>query len=335
VKKKLEIQTIVILLCALGIAASWIGIQVAKDSLGGWTEPYEFHFTANDLLGLGPRSELRCAGAVIGHVRKVTSGITPDGVPQFMIVAGIGRDFSAWPYAPHGIVMFSVVQSALSPSWINLDLDSKPDAVRPREPKDGPPPVLPLEREQSKADLDEIEGRVNQVISQLTEPQNGNSLSAINELAQVIHHLDGVAASLDGQPLSTGTNPATPSPLDRLVLNLDASTGNLKNMTASLDKTVGQGGELDHTLTTLTDSLLRIQKLTDEMTKTIDRLNLKIDVTIGKMNGVLDETAGTMTTLQEKADRLGDTFVGRMLIAKPGKKSTPAPTPEKATHPSH
>ncbi len=114
-KKKLELQTIVVLLCALGIAGSWIGIQIARDTIGKWSEAHELWFTTGNLLGLGPRSELRCAGAVIGHVRAVKSGMGADGTPQFTIIAGVGRDFASWGFAPRGTVELGVVESALSP----------------------------------------------------------------------------------------------------------------------------------------------------------------------------------------------------------------------------
>ncbi len=187
--------------------------------------------------------------------------------------------------------------------------------------------MLQLDREQSQTDLAQIEARIDRAVAQLSEPQGGNALSTLAELAQVVRRLDGVAASLDGDTVTNATDPAKLPPIDRLLLNLEASTTNLKTMTASLGTTVGQGGQLDHTLATLTDSLVRIGKMTDEMTKTVDHLNLRIDTTLGKMNGVLDESSATMTTLQGKADRLGDTFLGRMIIAKPDKKSTPTPTP--------
>ena len=337
-KKKLEVQTIIVLLIVLGIAGSWIGIQISKDSLGVWSEGAELHFTTQDLLGLGPRSALQCAGGTVGHVRKVTPSLGPDGAPHFVIVAGVKREFAAWKFAPLGIVKVSVVPSALAPSAINLELSTAPDAAQPRLPKDGTPPVLKLEKDdKSKNELADVAkqyrdlgARIDDTIRHFTDPKNGRQKSVMQELAEslpaassALLKFDDVIASLGGQSRSTETDPAKRPPLDRLLLNLDGTTSNLKNMTASLDKTAGEDGKLDHTLTTLTTSLLRLQTLTDEMAKTVTNLNLKVDTSLRKVNGLLDETTGTMSTLHRKVEGLGDTFVGRMLI----KKKEPAPTP--------
>jgi ABC-type transporter Mla subunit MlaD len=332
---KLETQVLLVLLCVIGIAGAWIGIEVARDSFGIITEPYELHLETADLLGLGPRSEVHCAGALIGHVREIVTTIGADGLPHFTIIAGVRREYSSWRFAPHGIAMAGVVQSALSPSWVNLVASNTPDAVQARRPKDGLPPTLRLERDQSSPDFSRIAERIDHAVDELTGPQTNGAPSAIQELTQAIHHLNGLAASLDGQSLSTETDPAKRPPVDQLLSNLDSTTGNLKTMTASLDKTVGQGGELDQTLATLTETLVRAEKMTEEMTKTITRLNLKIDTSLGKVNGLLDETSDTMTTLHSKADHLGETFLGRMLIGKSAKNSTPTPTPEKKQRSSH
>ena len=318
-KKKLELHTVIILLCALGIAGSWIGIQIANDSRGEWSEAHELHFTTQDLLDLGPRSEVRCAGAVIGHVRKVTSGIAADGVPRFTIIAGVGREFSSWKFAPRGVVMSALVQSALSPSWINLDADATPSGVQARTPRDGKLPLLGLARGPSKIDLENISAQIDKVILGLTEPRKGSTKSTLEELAETVHHLDEVAASLEGKSLSAANDPAKSPPIEYILTKLHASADNLESATNSLKNTVGKGGELNHALVTLNESLLRFEQLTDESTKAITHLNLRVDSSVGKTNLLLD-------TLQGKADRLGETFVGRMLIAKPDKPAaTPAP----------
>lgn len=338
-KKKLEIQTIIVLLCVLAIAGAWIGIQVAKDSLGLWSEKAELHFTTSDLLGLGPRSAVQSAGVVIGHVRRVTPEIGPDGAAHFTLVAGVRREFAAWKFAPLGIVKLGVVQSAIAPSTINLDLAQTPDAVQARPPKEGPPPVLRLEKEKSKNDLADLTeqyrklgDQIDRTIRQFTDPQGGRPKSVMQELAEAIpaaasslREFEGVAMSVSGRSQSTETDPAKRPPVERLLLNLDATTGNLKSMTASLEMNVGEGGKLDRTLDTLQASLLRLQTLTDEMTKTVTNLNLKVDGSLRKVNGLLDETTSTMTTLHSKVEGLGGTFVGRMLISEKKGKSTPAP----------
>lgn len=300
-KKKLEIQTIIVLLCVLAIAGAWIGIQITKDSLGVWSEASEIHFTTPDLLGLGPRSALSCAGATIGHVRKVTPSIGPDGNPRFDLVSGIKKDFAGWKFAPVGIVKAGVVQSALAPSSITLDLSSAPGAVQARNPKEGTPPVLPLEKEKSKNDLADVAGQyrklgdqIDATIRQFTEPKNGRTQSVMQELSEAL--------------------PAAAQSLRQV-----------EAVTANLQKEVSENGKIDQTITSLNASLARLQGLTDEATKTVSNLNGKVDVSLKKVDGLLDETTGTMTALHGKLEGFGGTFVGRMLIAKPDPSASPVP----------
>ena len=302
-KKKLEIQTIVVLLCVLTIAGAWIGIQITKDSLGVWSQSSEIHFTSNDLLGLGPRSELRCAGAVIGNVRKVTPSIGPDGQAQFDIVAGVKDTFAPWRFAPIGIVKAGVVQSALAPSSISLELSSAPDAITAVKPKAGQPPTLVLKKEQPKNDMNAIMeqyvklgNQIDTTIRQFTEPQNGRAKSVMQELAEAV---PSAAASLQ----------------------------NVEGVTTNLKLQVGEDGKIDEALTSINISLGRLQGLTDELTKTVTNVNLKLDTSLKKVNGLLDETTLTMTDVRTKMEGFGGTFVGRMLVGKPENAPAPSPTP--------
>lgn len=304
-KKKLEIQTIIVLLCVLVIAGAWIGIQITKDSLGVWSESSQIDFTTSDLLGLGPRSPLQCAGATIGHVRKVTPSIGPDGKARFSLVAGVKNDFVSWKFSPRGIVKAGVVQSSLAPSSISMELSSAPDAVQARRPEDGRPPLLPLEKEKSKNDLAEVAeqyrrlgDQIDLTIRQFTEPKNGRTQSVMQELSEAI---PSAATSLRDVGV----------------------------ITANLQKEVSENGKIDQTITSLNDSLARLQVLTDEVTKTVASLNGKMDLSMKKVNGLLDETTGTMTALHGKLEGFGGTFVGRMLIAKPEPVPVPAATPKK------
>ncbi len=342
-KKKLELQTIIVLLCVLAIAGSWIGIQVTKDSLGVWSEKAELHFTTQDLLGLGPRSPLQCSGVTVGHVRKVTPGIGADGKAHFAVVAGVKKDFAAWKFLPVGAVKASVA-SGLAPSAIILTLTNAADAVQAQLPAKGAVPVLKLEKERSNNDLADVAeqyrklgDRIDATIRQFTDPQNGRPKSVMQELAETIpsvsssiRQLDDVVASVNGQSRSTETDPAKRPPIERLLLNLDVTTGNLKGVTAGLEKSVGENGRVDQTLKTLDASLLRLQTLTEEMTRTVANVNVKLDTSLKKVNGLLDETTGTMSTLHSKVEGFGNTMVGRMLI-KPEEKPAPAPaaTPRK------
>lgn len=307
-KKKLELQTIIVLLCVLAIAGAWIGIQVTKDSLGVWSERAEIHFTTPDLLGLGPRSELHCAGAVVGHVRKVTPSVGPDGKAHFDLVAGVKRDYATWRFIPVGIVKAGVIQSALAPSSITLELSSAANAIQAQNPRSGPPPVLALQKEPPKNDMNAIVdqyvklgNQIDSTIRQFTEPQNGRTKSVLQELAEAV--------------------PAAASSLQ-----------NVESVTTNLKVQVSEDGKIDQTLTSLNASLARLQTLTDELTKTVGNVNGRVDTSLKKVNSLLDETTSTVGSLHTKMEGFGTTFVGRMLVGKPNEtvSPTPSPVPKKA-----
>ena len=305
-RKKLEIQTILVLLCLLVIAAALIGTQVAKDSFGLRSEPAELHFTTPDLLGLVQGSELYCAGALIGHVRKIVPSLGPGGAARFLLVSGVKKDFADWKFSPEGSVRPGVVVSAFSPSSIIMELSSDPQAVRPLHPNEGPAPVLPLEPEVSENDLAKIAERVNKLtenidlaIRQFTEPQNGRSLSVVQELAEAV---PAAAASLR----------------------------NVESVTASLEKQMSAEGKIDQTLTSLNSGLASVENLTNEAAKTLGDLSRELDASMARVNVLLDETTGTMAAVHGKVDGFGGTFIGRMIIAKPEAVPKPSPTPKKA-----
>lgn len=298
-KKKLEFQTIVVLLCVLAVAGAWIGIQITKDSLGVWSEAAEIHFTSDNLFGIGPRSELRCAGAVVGHIRRITPSVGPDGKARFHLLSGIRRDYATWKFAPVGIVKAGVVESALSPSSISLELDPGPNAVRAVVPKLGKPPTLPLEKEKSKSDLTEVVeqyrrlgDRIDSTIRQFTEPQNGRAQSVMEELAKAI-----------------------PSASDSL--------RNIENVTDNIRAQVSPDGKIDLTLNSLNRNLAQLQLLTDQVSKTVTNVNTQLNTGMRKVNGLLDETTDTVGALHGKVNGLGGTFFGRMLIAKPDEPAKP------------
>lgn len=290
----------------LGIAGAWIGIQISKDSLGIWSESSEIHFMSSDLLGLGPRSELRCAGAVIGHVRKITPSIAPDGTAQFHLVSGVKNDFAQWPFAPFGTVKAGVVQSSLAPSSITLELSTEPNAIKAVPPESGTPPTLALVKDQPKNDMGAIidqyiklGNQIDHTIRQFTEPQNGRDKSVMQELAESV--------------------PAAATSLQ-----------NVEGATTSLRIQLSEEGKIDQALTELNASLGQLQKLTNELTKTVTNMNVKVDASLTKVDGLLEESTLTMTDLRIKMEGFGESFVGRMLVGKPDATPTPSPTPKRS-----
>jgi ABC-type transporter Mla subunit MlaD len=304
-KKKLEIQTIIVLVLVLTVAGAWIGIEVGKDNLGLWSEAAELKFTTPDLMGLGVRSELRTAGAVVGHVRKVDTTLGPDGRAQFTLTAGVKKDFAAWKFAPVGVVKAGVVQSALAPSSIALELSTAPDALTAVLPKQGTPPVLPLKKEESPNDFNKVAERyvkladqIEITIRQFTDPQHGRELSVLDEFSRAI---PAAAASL----------------------------AQLETVSTQVSASLADGGQIDQALTALNANLANLEELTGESSTVLRTVNGRIDTSLAKINTLLDETTLTMDLLQDKMQRFGGTFVGRMIIGKPDAAPSPSPTPAK------
>jgi hypothetical protein len=106
-----------------------------------------------------------------------------------------------------------------------------------------------------------------------------------------------------------------------------ASLQNVEGVTTNLKLQVGEDGKIDEALTSINISLGRLQGLTDELTKTVTNVNLKLDTSLKKVNGLLDETTLTMTDVRTKMEGFGGTFVGRMLVGKPENAPAPSPTP--------
>jgi len=160
-----------------------------------------------------------------------------------------------------------------------------------------------LQKEQPKNDMNAIMeqyvklgNQIDTTIRQFTEPQNGRAKSVMQELAEAV---PSAAASLQ----------------------------NVEGVTTNLKLQVGEDGKIDEALTSINISLGRLQGLTDELTKTVTNVNLKLDTSLKKVNGLLDETTLTMTDVRTKMEGFGGTFVGRMLVGKPENAPAPSPTP--------
>jgi ABC-type transporter Mla subunit MlaD len=330
-RREFEKDVILVLIILLGLGGAWIGIQVARDSRGSWSEAAELRFTTSDLQGLEARSEVLCAGAVIGHVRSVTPGLNQEGKPSFTLTAGVKREYAAWKFKRAGLIQVGLVATVFSPSNILLEVSGASDAVQAREPRQGASlDGVKLAREGSEIDPSEI-------LKQFTEPQNGNKLSVIEQIqdfanslphaSSALRDLNDITASLNGQPHATEAEANNPRPIDRLLRNLETTTGNLSAASESLNKTMGEDGDLKKTLATLNASLGNIQKMSAETAKVVSEFHLTLGKSMRKIDGLLNETNDTMVTLHSKADGLGDTFVGRMLIKKPG--ATPSPASSK------
>jgi predicted nuclease with TOPRIM domain len=174
------------------------------------------------------------------------------------------------------------------------------------DPAKGTPPTLALEREQTNNDLTEVVAQyralgneIDRTIRQFTEPRSGRTKSVMEEFSEAVPS----AAAAMHEMKDVGAN--------------------LTSLTERLNTSMGENGKIDETIASLNTSLVRLQKLTDEMSRTVANLNKELGTSLRKVNGLLDESTATMTTLHDKVDRFGNTFVGRALIARPKPDATP------------
>ena len=335
-KKKIELQMIFVLLIVLAIAGAWIFLIVKKDSLYVMLGSHELRFTAEDLLGVGLRSELRCAGGVVGHVRKITPDIV-NGKPHFTIIAGVNDGYATWKFADTCKVKPSMVPTALSPSPIQLELATGACCAQPCKANETSSVVIRLEADPAKDELSELKDRykiladqIESALGKFTAPQKDGGKSRLEDLLDALPHaatamrsLDKVSATLAGK--SRGSEIASErTPLENILRSIESSTGNLEGSTASLKSTVGEGGRLDAALDGLLSTLQSLQKATDTIKDTVANLN---NTSVRKVNGLLDETNATMAILHDKADRFGNTWIGRRIIP-PKKNPQDQPQPK-------
>jgi ABC-type transporter Mla subunit MlaD len=257
-----------------------------------------------------------------------------DGAPRFEITAGVRDEFAAWKFAKPGKVALGVVQSVVSPSVIELEMTTTAGAVQPRKPAAGQAvEEIPLVPDTSNDSFTQIASRISKTLDQFTTVQTGHTEPATMELADAIHNMDEVTASLAGRLPAADEDPAVRPPIDRLVENLATTSSNLAIMTASLDATVGKDGRVDTALDAVNADLQHLKDTIDTTTRTITDLDAGVDSSLGQMNGLVNQIAVTMSTLNGTLDRVGNTFVGRMLIAKPKGATSPTPPTSSARAP--
>ena len=348
-KKRIEIQLIILLVCGLVFAASWIGIQVARNNVGVWNESAELHFTTKNLTGLAPRSELLCAGMVVGHVRKITP-VMKDGRPFFTLTAGVRNEFVSWPFNKRtASIDRPFFTTVLSPSSIVLDAGNSTDPVFATKPKPGaPPPELALAApKKSMQDVvDEVVAKVNEVgekanrliasAEELVEPfiakENGGpstvkkfaadltaTSSIIREAADELNAaVKATTAYLKGESHLEGVDPKKLPPIPRILASFESSLNSLNDIIGNIDKEIGKEAHED----SLIGGLKKLVKRTNDF-------EIGLEETRRKLNGLIDKLDASAADMRGKIQRMGDTFVGRMLI-KPEKKTATAPTPTPA-----
>lgn len=342
-KKRIEIQLIILLLCGLVFAAAWIGIQVARDNVGVWSEPGEVHFTTNNLSGLAPRSELRCSGIVVGHVRKIESTMQ-SGAPVFTLKAGVRKDFATWKFSQTASIETPVVATVLSPSSIQLKADNSAESISAVNPAHGTPPVLCLDPPEadSMAAIKDIARKLGENVQEAIQPfiakEKGgkskveNLADAITDITKAASDIKEITASVNGQSRQTGTDPASRPPIEQILANIKGATGSLADAATTIRGTLAEGGDVNQLIKTLDAKLDAMGALIKTTEKAVGDLQgqvarMGIDKTLRKMDGLIDESTATVATLHKKAEGLGTTFMSRMFIGK--QEKAPASPPAK------
>src|SRR5947209_2596392 len=137
-RRRFDVQVLIVLLFVSGVFILSLLIRVAENPFGLFAEPNELTLYCDDLLGLHERAELRCRGAVVGHVKAIQWGTRDKalattagraiaamrspttGPERFWIRAGLNNRYGEWKFARVGYIRGAVMESAVTPSWIEL-----------------------------------------------------------------------------------------------------------------------------------------------------------------------------------------------------------------------
>jgi hypothetical protein len=281
----------------------------------------------DDLIGLHERAELRCRGAVVGHVKAIQWGTraralasiggkhvpanptTPQEPERFWILAGVSNRYGTWKFARVGHIRGAVMQSTVTPGWIDLAPASAAD-----------PPA-------ASGSLAEIE-----LVPDKQKPGAEGLVEKADEIGDAV--LDIVHAINPPQPVtqsSPGANGASPQPGD----------------TPPIQKIVGVIDDIAQTTRSLREFAIRLeQKGSDEeLSRTLQELKTavaRLNQHVTDADGAVQSTKDAMLQFKKAAkhtevsatkfsdlmDRVGDTTIGRALI----RKKTPSPSPTPGQH---
>ena len=314
---RFDLQVLFVLAFVAVIFLAAVFIRVVENPLGIFTEPNELLLYADDLQGVRERAEVRCRGTIVGHVKKIEWGTratvfagaaakmptsAPDDRVRFWMKAGVNNRFKNWAFAPRGHIQGAVMQSAMTPSWIEL----LPPVESEQSVTPGPFAQIELLPPKQKPGA---EGLIEKV-TEITD--------AVLELVRVIN--PSGEAGVEGQ-----VGPKPTPPIQKIVRMIDdmAETSRTMRDFAIRVKEKGSDDELHEAL----------QELKAAVTKLHEHVT--------EADGAVEETKAAMATFKKAAksadisadkfgnlvDRVGDTTMGRMLIRK--KDPTPTPTPRR------
>jgi len=325
---RFDIQVVAVLLFVLVIFVATLFIRVAENPLGLFSEPRELVLYGQDLQGLRERAELRCRGAVVGHVKTIQWGTravalgkkigegdlgsngksAPDTVERFWIRAGINKRYKDWRFSLRGHVREAVMQSAVTPSWIELSPVTASDPVATA----GSAAEIEIVPDKQKPGMEGLAEKATEIGDALLEV-----VHAINPPSDGIAQTDGEGSA----------EPRATPPIKQILKVID----DMSQTSHSLREFAGR---------------LKDKSTDDELNNALQQLKAtvaKLQEHINDADGAIQETKAAMIEFRHAAratdvnatkfgdlvDRVGDTTLGRVLIRKKAgeKAASPAPRP--------
>lgn len=313
-RRRFDVQVLIVLLFVGGVFAAAFFIRVAENPFGLFAEPNELTLYCDDLLGLGERAELRCRGAVVGHVKAIQWGTRGTALAsfsgkrnspnqanstepeRFWIRAGLNNRFGTWRFSRIGHIRGAVMQSTVTPSWIELV------------------PATPAEPAPTNNSVAEI-----QLVPDKEQPGAEGMIAKASQIGDGI--LDIMHAINPPRP----DNPeaaATP-PIEKIVTVIDdlsKATHSLREFAVRLDQK-GSDQELTKALQDLKTAVAQLHEHVTEADGAVQETRDAM-VQFKKAAKTTDASAAKFSDL---VDRFGDTAIGRAFVRK--KSPTPTPTP--------
>jgi hypothetical protein len=324
-RRRFDVQVLIVVLFVLGVFVSSLVIRVAENPFGLFAEPNELTLYCDDLLGLHERAELRCRGAVVGHVKSIQWGtrgialasigaraiagnrITAEGPERFWIRAGVNNRYGAWKFARTGYIRGAVMESAVTPSWIELIPASASDAPA----AGGSSTDIELVLDKQKPGAEGLAEKVSEI---------GDALL---DIVHVINPPPQPAAQ-SGQG-ANGANPqpsATP-PIQKIVTMIDdmsKTTHSLHEFAMRLEER-GSDQELSKALQELKTAVARLHEHVTEADGAVQETK----AAMSQFKKAAKKTDLSATKFNDLMDRVGDTTLGHALIRK--KSPSPSPSP--------
>jgi hypothetical protein len=327
-RRRFDVQVLIVTLFVVGIFISAFFIRVAENPFGLFAEPNQLTLYCDDLLGLGERAELRCRGAVVGHVKsirwgtratalanmggkRIAGGSTSATEPErFWILAGVNNRYGNWKFARLGHIRGAVMQSTVTPSWIELVPASASDSP----PASGSFAEIELQPDKQKPGAEGLIEKAAAVGDALLD-----IVHAINPPFQP------VAQSGEGSEGSRPQAGPTP-PIQKVVAVIDdiaQTTRSLREFALRLEQK-STDEELNKALQELKTAVVQLH---DHVTET-DSAVQETKAAMIQFKKAAKNTDLSATKFNDLMDRVGDTTIGRALI----RKKSPTPTPSPGRH---